>query len=192
MDNNILLNSELIFSKLLFLSAKLGDFNLDKLKSVAVGVELLNLAVEHHYSENRSNFNQALILGDYFYAQAITLGAETEDNRIVKAMVEAVADISEAKASKDNRDENWLRKLASLYGTACYLGGVLSNVSSEILEALKCFGENVGCAQLVKKRYVEKDFFQNCDFLALAKEALKAIPQNEVRTDLESLLSVDI
>ncbi|MDP3014255.1 MAG: polyprenyl synthetase family protein [Candidatus Subteraquimicrobiales bacterium] len=190
---------DLVLSKTFLLSADLGNFDFDMLRRVAVGLELLNLAVRCHYADLSADrhglpagrhgkiidFNTSLILGDYFYARAISLGAETGESRVVKIMVEAIADISEAQTSKSYRNRKWLGKLSSLFGASCYLGGILSRLSQEQVQALKIYGKNLGCAMLTYSWGIEE--VDPKDFIILAKQALKVFPENNSRASLEEL-----
>ncbi|MCL6473003.1 MAG: hypothetical protein K6T91_09380 [Firmicutes bacterium] len=141
LENQFCDADNLPLATLLFATASCGSYRSEELKPVAVGLELLRLAVEKHYHEsprNSTERNIFLITADYYYAKAIRIAAELKKSYVVKIMVRAIADIARLEACGPQKglaaSEN--KKYASLFDAAVTIGARLGNCSAD-MEAVK-------------------------------------------------------
>ena len=137
---------DLPLATLLLVSASLGEYRSKELKPVAVGLEMLCLAVEKHYRTTANDSfarNLFLVTADYFYAQAISLAARLKKGFVIEHMVKAIADIAEVESSHDESTVND-DKRASLFKTAANLGIKLGGCPSGLADALAGFASLLG------------------------------------------------
>lgn len=102
-----------------------------RLRPVAVALELLELGVKKHflqppaagYGAPAANLN--LITADYYYARALRLVVGLRDDRVVRVLCEALAEVSEGYAFPSEpgavRRQDALTKAAHRLG--CLMGG---------------------------------------------------------------------
>lgn len=152
----VTLPQELLLSRLLMLSARFGDAEQAKLCQVAAAIELLEMAVELHYGEDRKA-RLTLITGDYYYAKALSLVAPLGDQRIILLASQAISDVAQSEeklAVGDSGDDNReaLSQRAALYRLSCHLGAHLAGVDRERTVMLRQVGVMVGQTILAKKR----------------------------------------
>lgn len=151
------------------LAAKFGDYQIDRIKDVAVPLELIHMASLVHDdviddSEMRRgqltvkaqwNNRVAMYTGDFIFARAleyITNFSNTEAHRILSyTMVEiCVGEIIqiEDKYKIDQRLQDYFRRIkrktALLISSSCQLGAVVSGADAKTTMHLKRFGYYVG------------------------------------------------
>ncbi len=168
---------ELPLATLLFAAASLGEYRSKELKPVAVGLELLRLAVEKHYrTESNDGFakNLFLVTADYFYAQAISLAAALKKGFVVEHMARAIADIAEVESSRGKGEGLNDGKNASLCKAAANLGIKLGGCPPNLADGLVRFASLLGRVHQNRER---------------AADALKLLPATQGRL-LENLLSM--
>jgi len=102
--------------------------------------------------------NQATILaGDYLFAKALSLAGSAGDLRVVRVLADISTCLSEAELFQIARcgdlslsEQDYFHiirnKTASLLGGAAVLGGMVSGVSPEELDALHAYGISLGMA----------------------------------------------
>lgn len=153
------------------LSAKFGDYNIDKIKNAAVALELIHTAslVHDDVIDNaelrrgaptvKSKWDNriAMYTGDYIFARAVELMTsikKIEAHQVLsKTMVElCIGEIEQIK-DKYDWDQNLRtylrrikRKTAILIAVSCQLGAIVSEAPVHIQRQLYRFGYNVGMA----------------------------------------------
>lgn len=153
------------------LGGKNGDYDLEKLKSVAVALELIHMAtlvhddVIDHADTRRGKLtvkakwdNQiAMVTGDYIFAQALGYITHLENPRIHQVLSKSIVDmcLGEIEQIKDQYQWNQSlktyllrikRKTALLMAISCQLGGLVCGSSEEVSRALYRYGYYVGMA----------------------------------------------
>ena len=99
----------------------------------------------------------AVLLGDYVFAASTTFVCETGNIRVISRFSETLKELSEGEIHErltsfdleQTRDDYWRRiynKTASLFSTAAQSGAILSGLNEEYINALKCYGKNLGIA----------------------------------------------
>lgn len=110
------------------------------------------------YQDVKTQANLPLIAGDYYYARAIMLVAPLGP-QVVDALAQSIIDISQGKfinirsetltEQEVKESTEAVKKLASLYEVACYLGGWLSGISGKELVDIKKLGQYFGGLLLI-------------------------------------------
>ena len=156
---------------LVLLSGKFYTYNLDSLLLMATAVELLHTATLVHddaidkssVRRGRPTINQlwdedkAVLLGDYLFAKAGELAADTQNVRVVKLFAQTLKTISSGELNQifnafnlEQTHQNYLQRIsgktASLFSLATESGAVLSQAPAKSIEALKDYGHNFGIA----------------------------------------------
>ncbi len=156
---------------MLLLAARPFDYDLERLLPAAAGVELLHTAslihddtVDHaEVRRGRPTLNtlistEAVILfGDYIFARAAMLAAETMSPRVVHVFASTLGDICDGELreiftarelgqSLDDYNRRIYGKTAALFAGSAEMGAILGNASDESVTAMRKFGENVGMA----------------------------------------------
>jgi len=156
---------------LVILSSRLGRAHPDAVFNVAMGIEFIHTATLVHddlidSSPTRRGIptihkafgaNQAIIIGDYYFAKGANLLAAIGDPRIDAAISHAVMTIcmgellqmtsrNDYEQSVDDYYRKIGRKTATLVSACCYAGGVVGGLAGEQLEALRRYGYNLGVA----------------------------------------------
>lgn len=153
------------------LAGKFGTYDLERLKYVAVPLELIHMASLVHDDviddadtrrgqltvKAKWDNRVAMYTGDYIYGQALVLATELQDPQIhcilSKAMVQMC--IGEMEQIRDffntcQSERQYLlrirRKTALLIAISCQLGAIASGASAAIGRHLYRFGYNVGMA----------------------------------------------
>ncbi|GFN30647.1 heptaprenyl diphosphate synthase component II [Paenibacillus xylaniclasticus] len=151
------------------LSGKFGSYSLDKLKAVAVPLELIHMASLVHddvIDDAKTRRGQltvkakwdnriAMYTGDYIHGKALTVATRLHNPRIhqilSKAMVEMCLGEMEQIRDFFNTNQtirNYLlrirRKTALLIAISCQLGALAAEALEENAAALYRFGYNVG------------------------------------------------
>ncbi len=125
-------------------AAKDGHYDLQKLKPVAIALELLAAGVRKHFGAGQPvatygqpSANIALVTADSFYVRALALVVSLRDDRLVKILCDALASSSEAYAYPDVPDT--ADGLAAFNVAAYRLGRLLSGnktVSGELTDEI--------------------------------------------------------
>ncbi len=156
---------------LTLLSGQFQDYNIELLKPMAAGLEMLHVATLVHddivdHSATRhgkpsisSAWGEAsaLLLGDYLFARAGHLVASTGVLRVVRLFSQTLMTISSGELAqisilfdKKKAREHYFRwvgaKTACLFSTATESGAVLGNCPEESIQGLKEYGDNFGIA----------------------------------------------
>jgi heptaprenyl diphosphate synthase len=155
---------------LVLLAGYFGDPADPRLVPGSVSIELVHLATLYHddvideadarrgapSANMRWDNTVAILTGDYLFARASEISTElgTDVCRLLARTIAVLCDgqIREVSSSAEVEQEisNYLeiirRKTASLIGTSCRLGGVLSDAAPEHVDVLEEFGGALGMA----------------------------------------------
>ncbi len=156
---------------ILLLAARPFDYNLDRLLPAAAGVELLHTAslihddtVDHaEVRRGRPTLNtlistEAVILfGDYIFARAAMLAAETMSPKVVGVFASTLGDICDGELreiftarelgqSLDDYKRRIYGKTAALFAGSAEMGAILGEATDDEIAAMRRFGKNVGMA----------------------------------------------
>ncbi|OWA37118.1 heptaprenyl diphosphate synthase [Saccharibacillus sp. O16] len=157
------------------LGGKFGTYELERLKKVAVPLELIHMAslVHDDVIDNaqtrrgqltvKAKWDNriAMYTGDYIYAKALEMVSDLEDPRIhrilAKAMVEmSIGEMEQIRDFFNTRQSvrRYLlrirRKTALLIAVSCQLGALAAGASVEVARELYNYGYNVGMAFQVR------------------------------------------
>ncbi|MFC1987743.1 polyprenyl synthetase family protein [Chloroflexota bacterium] len=164
-------NGKRVRPALTLLSGKSYDYNLDNLLKMATAVEIMHTATLVHddaidkssVRRSRSTVNklwgeeQAVLLGDYLFAEAGALTASTQNLRAIKLFADTLKTISSGEINQSfnafnleqNRQQYFQRvakKTASLFSMATESGAALSQAPEESIQVLIEYGYNLGIA----------------------------------------------
>lgn len=153
------------------LAGKFGDYNIDRIKYVAVALELIHMASLVHDDviddasmrrgkptiKAKWDNKIAVYTGDYILARSLELMAKVERIHAHKILSHSLVElnIGEIEQIKDkyNFDQNVRtyfrrikRKTALLIAVSCQLGAIASDASEDIHRKLYLFGYYVGMA----------------------------------------------
>jgi heptaprenyl diphosphate synthase len=153
------------------LGGKNGDYDLDRLKSVAVALELIHMATLVHDDvidnadtrrgqltvKAKWDNRVAMYTGDYIFAKALGYITHLEDPRIHQILAKAIVDMCLGEVEQIQALYQWnqsyktyflriKRKTALLMAISCQLGGLACHTSEEESQALYRYGYNVGMA----------------------------------------------
>ena len=156
---------------LTLLSGKFYNYNVDLLLTMATAVEVMHTATLIHddaidkslMRRGRSTVNklwgeeQAVLLGDYLFAEAGALTANTENLRIIRRFAETLKTISSGEINQahsafnieQDRQQYFHRiaqKTADLFSLSTESGAVLSQAPEESIQNLINYGYNLGIA----------------------------------------------
>ncbi len=156
---------------LTLLSGKFYDYNLETLVPMATALEVLHTATLVHddsidhslVRRGKPTVNklwgeeQAILLGDYLFAEAGSLTASTNNLRTVKLFASTLKTISSgeldqavnafsAGQSLDQYFRRIARKTATLFTTSTESGSVLSGAPEPSIQTLIAYGHNLGVA----------------------------------------------
>ncbi|UOE54219.1 heptaprenyl diphosphate synthase component II [Bacillus sp. CMF12] len=151
------------------LAAKFGEYDINKIKNVAVSLELIHMASLVHDDviddaelrrgqptiKAKWDNKIAMYTGDYIFARALELITNVESPHAHKILSHTLVElcIGEIEQIKDkyNYDQNIRtyfrrikRKTAMLIAVSCQLGGIAANVEEDIHKKLFKFGYFVG------------------------------------------------
>lgn len=154
---------------LVLLSAQPFDYRPERLIPVAVAVELIHMATLIHDDivdeadlrrglptvNARWGSSVSVLLGDYLFARAFSILAETGDNRLVRIMAEVVFRMSEGELehttgtfnvsrAKDAYLEHIDKKTATFIAECCRVGALLGAADEVAVEALGRYGQAIG------------------------------------------------
>ncbi len=153
------------------LSGRFGGYDLERLKSVAVALELIHMAsLVHDDVIDDANLRRgkltvkskwdnrvAMYTGDYIFAKALTVMTELENPDIHRALSRAIVQMSIGEMEQirfffntEQTVRDYLlrirRKTALLIAVSCELGGMAAEAPPEAVRALYAYGYNVGMA----------------------------------------------
>lgn len=187
-------NDVFIHSNLVLSAAKLGKYDFCRLKSAAVAVELLDLALREHF-KTRNRYDEGstssakrnpdqfwLIRGDHLFSRALNLVAGLGDVRIVKILSQVIADVSEFQLL-DGQPVTRFRKMISLYIASAQIGAMLGELSAATTDIIESFSINLGLHREAGSLQAEKHRMA-------ARDVLRRLPQSSHRSLLENLLTI--
>ncbi|WP_234970192.1 polyprenyl synthetase family protein [Carboxydothermus pertinax] len=153
------------------LSAKLGDYEFEKVKPLAVALELIHMATLVHDDVVDNSFLRrglptvkanwgnkiSVHIGDRIFARSLILIDACKNSYVAKVLSDVsvkmsageIQQLNSAKRISTSVKEYLLkirRKTALLLSASCELGGVMANVPSRVVSALKIYGLYVGMA----------------------------------------------
>ncbi|MGN7357369.1 polyprenyl synthetase family protein [Paenibacillus sp. SAF-054] len=153
------------------MGGKFGSYDLEKLKHVAVPLELIHMASLVHDDviddadtrrgeltvKSKWDNRIAMYTGDYIYARALMIAAQLEKPQIHQVLSKAMVEMSigEMEQIRDffNTEQNVRRyllrirrKTALLIAISCQLGAVASDADRKNANLLYRYGYNVGMA----------------------------------------------
>lgn len=156
---------------LAILSSSFCDYNLERLMPMAMSVELMHLATLVHDDTIDNSFirwgrptinkvwgmEKAVLLGDYLFAKAGALTAETENIRVIKLLPKTLMIITNGELAQatgafkleQSRERYFFRitcKTAALFVFATESGAVLSKAPEKSIQILHDYGHNLGIA----------------------------------------------
>ncbi len=156
---------------LLLLSARLNDYDLERLLPGAIATELLHTATLVHddtidqaaMRRGQATINSylpnsaAILIGDYIFAQSAICAAEPGSPAVVTVFARTLREIVDGELRQAlanhrlevSRVEYYRRiyaKTAALFAASCEIGAILSNASDEHRTALRTYGEKIGQA----------------------------------------------
>lgn len=156
---------------LTLLSGKFYDYNLERLLPMATAVEILHTAtLVHDDSVDKSSVRrgratvnslwgeeQAILLGDYLFAEAGSLTASTGNLRTIKLFSETLkiiswGEISQAlnaynvKLTREAYFDRMAKKTAALFVLSTESGAVLSGAPEPCIQLLNEYSYNLGLA----------------------------------------------
>ncbi|SHF56824.1 heptaprenyl diphosphate synthase component II [Ornithinibacillus halophilus] len=151
------------------LSGQIGEFDLEKVKTVAVSLELIHMATLVHDDviddaelrrgkptiKAQYGNHVAMYTGDYILAKALEQITTLENPSIHKSLSKTLVEVSlgEIEQIKDkyNLNQNLRvylrrikRKTALLIATSCKLGAITSNLSNRQIKKLYQYGYYIG------------------------------------------------
>jgi heptaprenyl diphosphate synthase len=154
---------------LVILSSKFPGVGLSRVIPVAVAVEMIHTATLVHDdvvdnatlrrgrpTVNAMWSNQVSVLtGDYFFAKAFAILAETGNPRVVKIMADTVYEMSRGELAQlesyfklDQTEADYYQRIAQktgyLIAESCRLGGITAGVTEEEIQALYDYGMGLG------------------------------------------------
>ncbi len=155
---------------LVLLSAGFGDYDFDRVAPAAIAVEVVHAStlvhddVIDHSATRRGRPTvaavhgeaAAIVVGDYFFAHAYGLAAEAGAD-VVAVLARAVMAICRGELEQQRTRHVYrlpprsyaLRiegKTASLLAAACEIGGIVSEASASVRDALIAYGHDLGVA----------------------------------------------
>lgn len=156
---------------LTLLAGKFFNYDIEKLRLMGTGVELLhNATLVHDDIVDNAPIRRgkpsivaewgkgsALLLGDYLFARAGVLVASTGNIRVTKLFSETLMTISGGELSQVDIDYNikqarqnyynWIAaKTARLFSTSVETGAILTGASEELVNAFNRYGHYFGMA----------------------------------------------
>jgi len=154
---------------LIILTSKFPTVRFERVLPVAVAVELIHMATLVHDdvvdkatvrrglpTVNAKWSNQVSVLtGDYLFARAFSILAQTGDPRVVQIMADVVYEMSRGELAQINSyfvteqsEEDYYRRIAQktgfLLAECCRLGGVVAGANEEQIQALYNYGMGFG------------------------------------------------
>jgi heptaprenyl diphosphate synthase len=153
------------------LGGKWGDYDVTRLKHVAVPLELIHMATLVHddviddadkrrgKDTVRAKWDNkvAMYTGDYIFARALTIAAELPIPLLHRILSKAIVEMCKGEIEQVRDLHNWQqnfrtylrrikRKTALLIAISCQLGAVASGATAELIRRMYWYGYNVGMA----------------------------------------------
>jgi octaprenyl-diphosphate synthase len=169
LDYSLQNNGKMIRPALTLLSGKLYNHDLNRLLAMATAVELMHTATLIHddaidnslVRRGRATVNklwgedEAVLLGDYVFAEAGAITASTENLRVIENFSLTLKIISSGEINQafnsynleQSRDQYFQRiaqKTAALFALSTESGAILSGASEEHIKVLIDYGYNLG------------------------------------------------
>jgi len=154
---------------LVLLTSKFPGADLQKVIPVAVAAELIHMATLVHDDvvdkastrrgqptvNTRWSNQVAVLTGDYLFAKAFSLLADTGNNRVVRIMADVVFEMSRGELAQsasyfdvNQTEEDYYKRIAQktgfLLAECCRLGAVMGGASEEEIQALYNYGMGFG------------------------------------------------
>lgn len=171
LDHSLSREGKRIRPVLTLLSGKFYDYDVDRLLSMAASIEILHSAtLVHDDAIDKSSVrrgqatinalwgeDQAVLLGDYLFAEAGALTASTGNLRAIKLFAETLKTISSGELNQAlnafNLDQGFEqyyqrvgKKTASLFAMSTESGAVLSGAPDASIQVLIRYGYDLGVA----------------------------------------------
>lgn len=153
------------------LAGQFGQYNLERIKSIAVPLELIHMASLVHDDviddadlrrgqltvKSKWDSRIAMYTGDYIFAKALIVATELERPEIHRILSKAIVEMTIGELEQirlffraDQTVRDYLlrirRKTALLIAISCQLGALAANASADACRRLYSFGYNVGMA----------------------------------------------
>lgn len=153
------------------LGGKFGAYDIERLKYVAVPLELIHMASLVHDDviddaelrrgkptvKAKWDNKIAMYTGDYIFARALMIAAELTDPRIHRILSRAIVEMSIGEIEQIRDFNNWdqglrhylrriRRKTALLIAVSCQLGAIATGAPDSAVRSLYLYGYNVGMA----------------------------------------------
>ncbi|MED1950871.1 polyprenyl synthetase family protein [Brevibacillus centrosporus] len=153
------------------LGGKWGNYDIKRLKHVAVPLELIHMASLVHDdviddADKRRGKDTvrmkwdnkvAMYAGDYIFARALAIAAELPIPQLHQILSNAMVELCKGEIEQVKDLKNWdqnfrtylrriKRKTALLIAISCQLGAVASGASEELIRKMYWYGYNVGMA----------------------------------------------
>ncbi len=171
LDYSLKGTGKMIRPALTLLSGKFCNYNLDNLLAMATAVEVMHTATLIHddaidnsmVRRGKSTINslwgedEAVLLGDYLFAEAGAMTATTENIRVIKNFAKTLKTISSGEINqaynsfnleqqRDQYFERIAQKTAALFVLSTESGAVLSDAPEDVIKILIEYGYNLGVA----------------------------------------------
>ncbi|MFC1943749.1 polyprenyl synthetase family protein [Chloroflexota bacterium] len=171
LDYSLKSNGKRIRPVLTLLSGKFYDYNLDYLLPMATAVEVMHTATLVHDDAIDNSLvrrgsptvyklwgaEEAVLLGDYLFAEAGALTATTENMRAIKLFADTLKTISRGELNQafyafnlEQGHQQYIqrvsKKTAALFSMATESGAALSQAPEESIQILIEYGHNLGIA----------------------------------------------
>ena len=155
---------------LVLLGGRFGDPDDPRLIPAAVAIELTHLATLYHddvidEARDRRGITSvnarwdntvAILTGDFLFARASLIASDLGTD-VTRLLARTIAEVCEGQIREvqimgrmETEEEGYLdvirRKTASLIGTSCRLGGLVSGADPEVVDRLERFGRTLGMA----------------------------------------------
>lgn len=153
------------------LGGKFGSYDIERLKYVAVPLELIHAASLVHDDviddaelrrgkitvKSKWDNRIAMYTGDYIFARALTLVTELPNPQIHKILSNTIVEVCLGEIEQIRDLNNWdqnlrrylrriKRKTALLMAISCQLGAIATDASKDVVRRLYAYGYNVGMA----------------------------------------------
>ncbi|MFC1905127.1 polyprenyl synthetase family protein, partial [Chloroflexota bacterium] len=171
LDYSLFGSSKRIRPALVLLSGKFYNYNLDCLLPMATSVEMMHTATLVHddaidnspLRRGRPTINEvwdadkAILLGDYLFAKAGELAADTQNLQVIRLFSQTLMSVSSGELNQafsafnleQTRQQYFQRiskKTAALFVLAIESGAILSQAPESAIKILKDYGHNIGIA----------------------------------------------
>ncbi|MBO8170703.1 MAG: heptaprenyl diphosphate synthase component II [Bacillaceae bacterium] len=153
------------------LSGKFGNYDINRLKYIAVSLELIHMATLVHDDvidnadtrrgkktvKAKWDNRVAMYTGDYIFAKALDVVTELKDPRIHQSLAKVMVEMCRGEIEQIRDFNNWeqnlkdylrriKRKTALLIAVSCKLGALVGECRPQVVNSLYRYGYNVGMA----------------------------------------------